>query len=119
MASTLDLRSVLQAKLSTYCNDAFYRKAKGDHVSSWLVYDVEDFSYNELFNQVKLEVNLMKKGEDTSALETLADSVWEGLDHWDYIDTNMAFSTYQNVRNNIEEEGLKHIRLVFSIKLFR
>lgn len=119
MATITQLRPILQTQLRTVADRVFYEHTKGEPTFPYVVYDISSFTYGEVINQLQLEVNAYDNADDTTTLETLADSIWTLFDHKYYIDTNLEFSAYQNVRNNIDvpEKKIHQRRLVFTLRI--
>lgn len=115
--STKKLRKVIQTKLLTKCTEVYYRRAKkttGNHV----VFRIDDFSAGEVMKTFSLDVRVVGRGENTNAVEDLADNIWEMFDHMYYLDSDMEFHTYQNTRSIVDEEDATviHRRLLFEIR---
>jgi len=119
MATISKLRPIIQSQLLTKATRVFYENTKGAPEFPYVVYDLNSFLYGEVIDQVELEVNVFDNSDDTATLETLADNIWELFDHKYYIDTNLSFTSYQNVRNNIEvgDKKVRQRRLVFTLRI--
>jgi len=121
IGKTLLLRSAIQTKLSTHVTNTFYQKTKDTFNSVWCIYNFDQVTDDENLTQYRLVVELLSIDGSTIDIENKADEIWGALDHWYYRDTNMAFTTYPDLRNNISEEDklLNHRRLVFTLKLYK
>jgi len=116
---TVLLRTVLTTKLLTYSQDIAFGTARGSHAGAFIVYDLDEVTSDEVVKQYNFVVDCVSQGQNTTAIETLADQVWEGLDHWYYLDNDFEFTCYQSVRNNIAEDNFNHRRLSFVLRLIR
>lgn len=110
------LRKIIQQQLLTKCPAVFYRKAKnaaGDHV----VFVIDSFTANETVNVLSLEVRVIGTGDDTAAIEDLADDIWEMFDHFYYVADDIELAVYQNMRSIVEEDdSVIYRRLVFEVR---
>lgn len=120
MAETLDVRKAIQTILATKCTDTFFKRAKGTPSGNYLVWSYDSVLYDENRRQGTLEIYVNGYGEDTSSVETLADELWEMLDHYYYKDDNTVFVIYPNTRNVLDNDDTKMItrRLLFSINVY-
>jgi len=121
MGNTLNLRSALQTKLATLVTDTTYQKAKQNATGIWCIYDFDQVTDNENLTQYRLVLDVMHKQASTTDIEDKADEIWTALDHWYYRDSNIAFTTYCDLRSPVREEDtlLNHRRLTFILKLYK
>jgi len=113
------IRPLIQAALLTKADRVFYEKTQGNPTFPYIVYSLNSYSYQEVTDQVELEVNAYGRGMDTSALETLADNVWDLFNHYYHIDNNIEFAAYPSVRNNIDtgDPEIRQRRLLFTLRI--
>lgn len=118
---TIALRKALQTKLLGKCNTVFYRTARGGNTGNFVVYDLTNVLDDENLWQTTLEVNVLGPGQNTEPVETLADEIWQDLDHWYYLNGDLGYTCYQQSRAPVSEETdtLNHQRLVFLIRLYK
>jgi hypothetical protein len=119
---TVQFRKAIRTKIASYTPSVYYRRAV-NAPSIYAIYDIDSVTRDEeAVEQWQLAVSLFASGDNTEALDNLADEIWEGLNHWFYSDQNgLYFNTYQSVRTTItDEENGNHTRrrLVFTIHLF-
>lgn len=119
-ASTIDLRASIRTRLLTKCNAVFYERAKENQTGSFVVFKLDQGTYEELCIQFQLEVYVVGTGTDTTTIENLADDIWDLFNHYSYCTGDLAYSVYPSVRNNLTEEDKNLIerRLTFTVKQF-
>lgn len=118
---TVALRKALYTKLHSLCSDTSYRAARGTHAGNFVVFELSSVIDDETLWQTTLEVNVLGGGQNTTGIETLSDEIWEALDHWYYLVSDIGFTCYQQSRAPVteDEDTLNHIRLTFSIRWYK
>lgn len=96
------LRPILQTELKRTTNNVFYERTKGTPSFPYVVYDLNSYSFTDVIDQAELEINIFDNLDDTTRIETLADAYWNQFDHAYFINNDLCYATYQNVRNNID-----------------
>lgn len=128
MASTVKVRKAIQAKLGTISvgTNAFltsyYGMAKDNAPALYAVWSLSSVTADEILDQAELEIYIIGRGDDTTAVENVADAIWSGLDHWYYYNStdNIGFTSYPSVRNVLTEDDKTIIkrRLTFTVRVY-
>lgn len=122
MATTVNIRKAIKSKLASLIAAEYYQTARGSTPDTYAVWTLTDVTYDELLNQAELEVTLVSRGDNSSDIEALADSVWSALDHWTYYNktTKVAFTSYPSVRNVLSEDDKQILkrRITFTVRIY-
>ena len=131
MAQTVKVRKAIKAKLATIqigqspsqvALTSYYQTAKQDAPSLYAVWTLNGVTADEILDQAELEVYIIGSGDDTTAAENLADTVWSTLDHWTYYSSTdgIGFTTYPSTRTPLEEDDKTIIkrRLTFTVRVY-
>lgn len=112
VSKTTDLRSALQGELKKVHTNVYYENVPDKATYPYIVYELE-----QIGEQYQLEINVYDKGSSTVAIETLADEIAAYFLRYIYKDDKQIFTTYINVRNNVQEENktIKRRRLLFDL----
>lgn len=113
------VREHLQTMLQSKCDRVYYESAKSENVFPYVVFDLKSFASDEVLRQLEMEIHILDNSQDTTAIETLTDNIWNLFDHYYHIDSNMSFNAYQNLRNNVLEsdKSIRHRRILITIKI--
>jgi len=119
MGETIALRTSVQSRLKTVCEQVYYQRAKDNAQGPYIVFSLTPVTYNELYNQHELEIHIVGFGTDTTAIENLADEVWHLFNHYS-VCGDIAYTTYPSTRNIIPEDNksIIHRRITFTLKEF-
>ncbi len=119
VSKTISLRTELQMLFKTLTNGVYYEQAPDDAAYPYLVYELSELFSNDGKTVFQLEVNLLDYGEDSFAIETLADDIQTALNKYYRISGIIEFTVYLGLRQTIKEEDKKIIRrrLLFEIQL--
>lgn len=122
MASTVKVRKAIKDQLATVVTAQYYQTAKEKTPARYAVWTLANVNADEILDQAELEIYLIDRGDDTTAIETLADSVWSLFDHWTYYSEtdNVGFTTYPSVRNvlAVDDNTIKQRRLTFTVRVY-
>ena len=116
---TAEVRSFFQQQLSTEAAVAHYGVAPASAVTPYLVWNLEEVSYEDGFSLQELEVDVVDSGEDTAAVESVADDLQQRLDHLYAMTDTFHVSVYRERRQPIYENDKTVIRrrLTFQVRL--
>ena len=117
MSKTIALRTVLTERLRTCCPRVWYGQAKDTTQRPYLVYTVEQLSYEDGQHLMELEVNVVDYGDDTAPAEALSDAVESAFDQWHYLDEKVQISAYNDRKQPVEEEDRQVVRRRLLIEL--
>jgi len=119
VSKTLSLRTELQTLFKTMTSNVYYEEADPDAAYPYLVFELSELTSNFGKTVMQLEVNILDYGQDSSIVETLADTVQERLNKYFCINGIIEFTVYKGLRQTIKEEDKKIIRrrLLFEVQL--
>lgn len=120
MSKTTALRRAVRETISQYAPHAYYGQAKSGHGKDYAVYELSEVSYTDNQYVMRLEVNCMGYGSDTSACENMADQIQKAFDHNLVNNDEIMFISYIESRQPVYEEDRNIIRrrLLFEIHLY-
>ena len=127
MASTVKVRAAIKTQLETVLVGqtplvTYYQTAKQNTPATYAVWMLTGVTADEILDQAELEVYIIGRGDDTTNVENVADSVWSAFDHWTYYSStdNVGFTTYPSERNVLSEEDKTIIkrRLTFTVRVY-
>jgi len=117
----INLRNAIMKKLKEFHPVAYSEQAPKKANFPYVVYSFPNSFSKEGQEVFILDIDIWDNQEDTTALETLASSVWKGLNRLHYIDENIQFSIYQSSRlPELEDDNpaIKRRKLIFELKYF-
>ena len=119
-SKTVALRKGVSGVISRIIPSVYFGQADGNHPKQYVVYDLEELSFEDGCHRMQLEVNCMDYGTDTAACETLADQIQAEFDHYKELNDEILFKCYFDRRQPVYEEDRKIIRrrLLFEIHLY-
>ncbi len=119
----VNLRKKLKEILKTIHPNIYFQNASEKAQYPYIVYDLPNSFTNEDQEIFNLDVDVwdIPKDGDTTALESLADTVWNTLHKYRYIDDNMQISIYRQNRMTLidDDPRFKRRMLIFQLKYFR
>lgn len=98
----------------------YYQQAEKDHATKYIVYTLDEIFREDERTTLELEVNVMDYGTDTSAAETLADTIQAAFDKLVIITNDVGVYFYIDRRNAPTEQDRQIIwrRLTFTTYLY-
>lgn len=118
--NTKELRSQIKRILETYCGRVYFNQTETPVTYPYCI-----FSLTLLFEDCgrkayQLEVNLVDLGKQTERVELIADNIQDLLDHYDFSNEKISFTTYIGQRSLIPEQNkeLKRVRLLFNLYVY-
>ena len=98
----------------------YYGQAEKDAATKYIVYTIAEVMREDERTTLELEVNVMDYGTDTSAAETLADTIQAAFDKQFCINSDIACYFYIEQRNTLTEQDRLIIRrrLTFTTYLY-
>jgi len=121
MSKTTALRTEINGVLSSLTDEKiYYQQAEKDHATKYIVYTLDEVLREDERTMLELEVNVMDYGTDTSAAETLADTIQTAFDKRFCINEDIAVYFYTDRRNSPKEQDSLIIRrrLTFTTYLY-
>lgn len=126
------LRTVLTSLLKEFHPDTLgdngemksrvhFQKTKEGTPFPYIIYNLPnsiDSDQQEIFN---FDVDIWDNQEDTTYLETLADTIWKKLNHYRYMDDEIQFSIYRENRLPPLEDAdpsINRRKLIFQLRYF-
>lgn len=118
--ATAKLREYLQARLGEVSERAYYGDAPASAEFPYLVYNLQEVSYEDSLSLQELEVDAVDYGTDTAPAEAIADSLQTLLDHHYALTEEFQASIYRERRQPIYENDKSVIRrrLTFQVRLY-
>jgi hypothetical protein len=118
MSKTPALKKELQRLLETINPNVYYEEASKP-VHPYIVYEMQELTYEYGKTLLELEMNVIDYGKNTTTVDSLADTIQYTLNKYYFINTEIQFVIYKDSRKKIEEEDKKIIRrrLTFEIHL--
>ena len=119
MSRTIALRTELSKMLKTMAQNVYFEKAPELFEYPYVTYEMDEMSHDYGRTLYQLEINVVDKGDSTSAVETTADDIQALLHKCYYLGGGIQFVCYQNQRQIIREEDPKihRRRLLFELHL--
>lgn len=117
----MELRKQILSLLKTFHSSVYYQQAPETATFPYIIYDFPTSFINgqqEVFN---LDVDIWDDSTDTTELETIASSIWKGLNYYKYNDENIQFGIYRENRLpplDEQEPLLRRRKLIFSVRYF-
>lgn len=127
MSKTIALRNAVRDVLvgtvtvnSVPSMKVYYSQAEKDAATKYIVYTIDEVMREDERTMLELEVNVMDYGTDTSAAETLADTIQAAFDKRFIINNDIAVYFYIDRRNAPTEQDRLIIRrrLTFTTYLY-
>ena len=118
--ATAKLREYLQSRLGEVSERAYYGDAPASAEFPYLVYNLQEVSYEDGLSLQELEVDAVDYGTDTAPAAAIADSLQTLLDHHYAITEDFQVAIYRERRQPIYENDKSVIRrrLTFQVRLY-
>lgn len=116
---TNDLKELVQTKLKTLTTDVYFEQAIDNALYPHIVFSLRKVNLNDLHRQdYILEVDIWDKGNDTTAVDALADNVEDLLHKQNLPQTNILPTFYKIDRKSIvdSDKTIKHRLVRFQIQ---
>lgn len=116
---TNDLKELVQTKLKTLTTDVYFEQAIDNALYPHIVFSLREANLNDLHRQdYILEVDVWDKGNDTTAVDALADNVEDLLHMQNLPQTNILPTFYKIDRKSIDDSDktIKHRLVRFQIQ---
>lgn len=116
---TNDLKELVQTKLKTLTTDVYFEQAIDNALYPHIVFSLREVNLNDLSRQdYILEVDVWDKGNDTTAVDALADNVEDLLHKQNLPQTNILPTFYKIDRKSIvdSDKNIKHRLVRFQIQ---
>lgn len=119
MSRTNDLKKLIQTKLKTLTTNVYFEQAADNAMYPHIVFSFREINLDDLSRQdYTLNVDVWDKGTNTTAIDTLADSVEDLLHTQNLPQTNVLPTFYKIDRKSIEDpdKSIKHRLVRFHIQ---
>jgi hypothetical protein len=119
MSRTNDLKKLIQTKLKTLTTNVYFEQAADNAMYPHIVFSFREINLDDLSRQdYTLNVDVWDKGTNTTAIDTLADSVEDLLHTQNLPQTNVLPTFYKIDRKSIEDpdKSIKHRLVRFQIQ---
>lgn len=119
MSRTNDLKKLIQTKLKTLTTNVYFEQASDNAMYPHIVFSFREINLDDLSRQdYTLNVDVWDKGTNTTAIDTLADSVEDLLHTQNLPQTNVLPTFYKIDRKSIEDpdKSIKHRLVRFQIQ---
>lgn len=116
----IELRTQLNTLLRTLHAKVYFQHAPDTAEFPFVTYDLPTSNPNEEQEIFILDVDVWDDAANTTALETLASSIWNTLRKYRYIDADIQFTIHRDTRLAIidDDPRIKRRRLVFQVRYF-
>ena len=110
MSKTNSLRKLIQRNIDSIVK-SYYRKADSESLYPYAVYDFENIDLQDINRDDQiLIIDIWGKGEDTSPIEEIADSIEEKFNAANMPDADVLPTFYRISRKPIDDEDKEIIR---------
>ena len=119
MSRTNDLKKLIQTKLKTLTTNVYFEQATDNAMYPHIVFSFREINLDDLSRQdYTLNVDVWDNGTNTTAIDTLADSVEDLLHTQNLPQTNVLPTFYKIDRKSIEDpdKSIKHRLVRFQIQ---
>jgi hypothetical protein len=119
MSRTNDLKKLIQTKLKPLTTNVYFEQATDNAMYPHIVFSFREINLDDLSRQdYTLNVDVWDKGTNTTAIDTLADSVEDLLHTQNLPQTNVLPTFYKIDRKSIEDpdKSIKHRLVRFQIQ---
>ena len=119
MSKTQALKTELQRIFKTITANVYHEETRNKSTYPYLVYELSELTYSYGKTTMQLEVNVIGHGEDSSEVESIADTVQTTLNRYFFINSDIEFTVYKGSRNTIKEPDKQVIRrrMLFEVQL--
>lgn len=116
----IKLRTELSKILKEIHSRVYYEKAPSTAIFPYLVYDLPQSYFEDDLEVFNLDIDIWDNNTDTTEIETLAQSIWNGLDRLHHIGKNMQFSIYRQNRLTVGDDDprIRRRTLIFSLRYY-
>ena len=108
-------------KLEESHHEVYFEQAPSEAIFPYVVYTFPNSFTVEEQEIFVLDVDIWDDKQDTTALETLASSIWKALNRYLHIDENIQFTIYRSNRlPELEDDNpaIKRRKLIFELKYY-
>lgn len=114
------LRTELNKILKEIHPRVYYMKAPDTAIFPYLVYDLPQSYFEDNLEVFNLDVDIWDDKTDTTEIETLAQSVWNGLNSCYFINEDMQFSIHRQTRLTVEDDDprIRRRTLIFTLRYY-
>jgi len=115
------LRTNLTNLLKSYHSQVHYQTAPSTATFPYIVLNFPNSFTNEEQEIFTMDVDIWDNKTDTTALETLASTLWKELHHYSYLDDSIQFKIYRENRIPELDEteiGIRRRKLIFQLRYF-
>lgn len=117
----IELRTEITKLLKTYHPRVSFQQATNKTRFPYIEFDIPNSFVEGQQEIFSLDVDIWDDKKDTTEIETLAASIWKGLNYYRFMNENIQFSIYQENRLpplDEQEPQLKRRKLIFSLRYF-
>lgn len=117
----IELRTEINRLLKTYHQRVYFQQATNKTSFPYIEFDFPNSFTDEQQEVFSLDIDIWDDKNDTTEIETLASSIWKGLNYYRFMNENIQFSIYQESRLpplDEEESHLKRRKLIFQLRYF-
>lgn len=117
----IKLRTKLTTLLKTYNSQVHYQTAPSTASFPYIVLNFPNSFTDEELEIFTLDIDIWDNKTDTTAIETLAATLWKDLHHHSYTDEFMQFKIYRENRIPELDEteiGIRRRKLIFQLRYF-
>ena len=114
------LRIELNKILKTIHPRVYFMKAPDTVVFPYVVYDLPQSYFDDGLEVFNLDIDVWDDKTDTTEIETLAQSIWNTLHKYYFINNDIQFTTYRINRMTIQDDDprIRRRTLMFNIRYY-
>lgn len=117
MGQIYAVRTALQGIIAPLTDKVYYEQADEGALYPHIVYVIREYGYEDERYTCDIVADVYDNERDTFALEALADSMQEALDHRVILTDEVMIHSYLSTRQPVTEaeKRIKHRRLTFAL----
>ena len=116
----IELRTKLFQELKTLHPRVYFQHATEDHAFPYVTYNfLPSFMVDAGMESMLMDVDVWDNNTNTTAIETLAQKVWEKFHHYKHVDEDIFLSIYRDSRMpeiEDDEPSIRRRKLTFQVR---
>jgi hypothetical protein len=117
MVKMIEIRKVVQSTLKAIHPRVYFQDAPDDAAPPYLVYDLPNSFDDDPLERFVMDIDGWDKSKDTTALETLMDSIDKEMNKKTIMIQNMAVTFYRENRLSLTDDDPRIIRRKYTYQI--